>query len=66
MTENYNIINLWKAFCLSRKALAVEFDATDAIINKWINRLDFDSINQITTYLENNITKEGHVLDDPF
>ena len=29
------IVNLWKAFCRSRKALSLEYNTTDAVINKW-------------------------------
>jgi hypothetical protein len=61
------IINLWKAFCRSRKALSLEYDTTDAVINKWNNRfLNISSIEQIKKYVKENITIEGHVLDDPF
>ena len=57
------VINLWKAFCRSRKALSFEYNATDAVINKWNNT---SSIEQIRKYVKENITIEGHVLDDPF
>jgi hypothetical protein len=61
------IINLWKAFCRSRKALSVEYDATDAVDNKWTNRFfRISSINDIKKYVQENITVDGHVLDDPF
>jgi len=61
------VINLWKAFCRSRKALSVEYDATDAINNKWTNRFfRISSIDDIKKYVKENITVEGHVLDDPF
>ena len=64
--EKY-VINLWKAFCKSRKALSLEYNATDAVINKWNNRFfNISSIEQIKTYVKENITIEGHVLDDPF
>ncbi|MDX1371798.1 MAG: hypothetical protein R3321_04975 [Nitrososphaeraceae archaeon] len=61
------VINLWKAFCRSRKALSVEYDATDAIYNKWTNRFfRISSVDDIKKYVNENITVEGHVLDDPF
>ena len=61
------VINLWKAFCKSRKALSFEYNATDAVINKWNNRFfNISSIEQIRKYVKENITIEGHVLDDPF
>ena len=61
------VINLWKAFCRSRKALSFEYNTTDAIINKWDNRFfNISSIEQIRKYVQENITIEGHVLDDPF
>jgi hypothetical protein len=61
------VINLWKAFCKSRKALSFEYNATDAVINKWNNRFfNTSSIEQIRKYVKENITIEGHVLDDPF
>ena len=64
--EKY-VINLWKAFCKSRKALSLEYNATDAVINKWNNRFfNISSIEQIKNYVKENITIEGHVLDDPF
>ncbi|HEU5461779.1 MAG TPA: hypothetical protein VFU79_05860 [Nitrososphaeraceae archaeon] len=64
--EKY-VINLWKAFCKSRKALSIEYNATDAVINKWNNRFfNISSIEQIKNYIKENITIEGHVLDDPF
>ena len=64
--ENY-VINLWKAFCKSRKALSFEYNATDAVINKWNNRFfNISSVEQIRKYVKENITIEGHVLDDPF
>jgi hypothetical protein len=37
-TDEKYVINLWKAFCKSRKALSFEYNATDAVINKWNNR----------------------------
>ena len=65
--EEKYVINLWKAFCKSRKALSLEYNATDAVINKWNNRFfNISSIEQIKTYVKENITIEGHVLDDPF
>jgi hypothetical protein len=65
--EEKYVINLWKAFCQSRKALSLEYNATDAVINKWNNRFfNISSIEQIKTYVKENITIEGHVLDDPF
>ena len=61
------VINLWKAFCRSRKALSFEYNTTDAVINKWDNRFfNISSIEQIRKYVQENITIEGHVLDDPF
>lgn len=71
LTENGDdlsyVINLWKAFCRSRKALSVEYTATDAIDNKWTNRFfKLSSINDIKKYVKENITADGHVLDDPF
>jgi hypothetical protein len=64
--EKY-VINLWKAFCRSRKALSFEYDTTEAVINKWDNRFfKISSIEQIRKYVQENITIEGHVLDDPF
>ena len=64
--EKYDI-NLWKAFCKSRKALSFEYNTTDAVINKWDNRFfNISSIEQIRKYVQENITIEGHVLDDPF
>jgi hypothetical protein len=61
------IVNLWKAFCRSRKALSLEYNTTDAIINKWNNRFfNISSVEQIKRYVKENITVEGHVLDDPF
>ena len=61
------IINLWKAFCRSRKALSLEYDTTEAVINKWNNRFfNISSVKQIKKYVKENITAEGHVLDDPF
>jgi len=64
--EKY-VINLWKAFCKSRKALSLEYNTTDAVINKWNNRFfNISSIEQIKNYVKENITIEGHVLDDPF
>jgi hypothetical protein len=65
--EEKYVINLWKAFCKSRKALSLEYNATDAVINKWNNRFfNISSIEQIKNYVKENITIEGHVLDDPF
>lgn len=65
--EEKYVINLWKAFCKSRKALSLEYNATDAVINKWNNRFfNISSIEQIRNYVKENITIEGHVLDDPF
>jgi hypothetical protein len=65
--EEKYVINLWKAFCKSRKALSLEYNATDAVINKWNNRFfNTSSIEQIRKYVKENITIEGHVLDDPF
>ena len=61
------IVNLWKAFCKSRKALSLEYNTTDAVINKWNNRFfNISSVEQIKRYVKENITVEGHVLDDPF
>jgi hypothetical protein len=61
------IVNLWKAFCRSRKALSLEYNTTDAVINKWNNRFfNISSVEQIKKYVKENITIEGHVLDDPF
>ena len=61
------VINLWKAFCRSRKALCVEYDATEATNNKWTNRFfRMSTINDIKKYVKENITVDGHVLDDPF
>ena len=61
------VLNLWKAFCRSRKALSLEYNTTDAVINKWNNRfLNITSVEQIKKYAKENITVEGHVLDDPF
>jgi hypothetical protein len=61
------IVNLWKAFCRSRKALSLEYNTTDAVINKWNNRFfNISSVEQIKRYVKENITVEGHVLDDPF
>ena len=66
-SDSEYIINLWKAFCRSRKALSLEYNTTDAVINKWNNRfLNITSVEQIKKYAEENITVEGHVLDDPF
>lgn len=66
-SDSEYIINLWKAFCRSRKALSLEYNTTDAVINKWNNRfLNITSIEQIKKYAKENITVEGHVLDDPF
>ncbi len=66
-TDEKYVINLWKAFCKSRKALSLEYNATDAVINKWNNRFfNTSSIEQIRNYVKENITIEGHVLDDPF
>ena len=65
-TDEKYVINLWKAFCKSRKALSFEYNATDAVINKWNNRFFNTSIEQIRKYVKENITIEGHVLDDPF
>lgn len=63
----YYIVNLWKAFCRSRKALSLEYNTTDAVINKWNNRFfNISSVEQIKRYVKENITVEGHVLDDPF
>lgn len=65
--EEKYVINLWKAFCKSRKALSLEYNATDAVINKWNNRFfNISSIERIRNYVKENITIEGHVLDDPF
>ena len=65
--EEKYVMNLWKAFCKSRKALSLEYNATDAVINKWNNRFfNISSIEQIKNYVKENITIEGHVLDDPF
>jgi hypothetical protein len=65
--EEKYVINLWKAFCKSRKALSLEYNATNAVINKWNNRFfNISSIEQIKNYVKENITIEGHVLDDPF
>ena len=65
--EEKYVINLWKAFCKSRKALSLEYNATDAVINKWNNRFfNISSIEQIKNYVKENIIIEGHVLDDPF
>ena len=61
------IVNIWKAFCRSRKALSLEYNTTDAVINKWNNRFfNISSVEQIKKYVKENITIEGHVLDDPF
>ena len=61
------IVNLWKAFCRSRNALSLEYNTTDAVINKWNNRFfNISSVEQIKRYVKENITVEGHVLDDPF
>lgn len=61
------ILDLWKAFCRSRKALSIEYNATDAVNNKWTNRFfKISSIEQIKKYVKDNINNEGHVLDDPF
>jgi len=61
------VINLWKAFCRSRKALCLEYNTTDAVINKWNNRFfNISSVEQIRKYIQENITIDGHVLDDPF
>ena len=61
------IINLWKAFCRSRKALSLEYNTTEAVINKWNNRFfNISSVEQVKKYVKENITAEGHVLDDPF
>ena len=66
-TDEKYVINLWKAFCKSRKALSLEYNTTDAVINKWNNRFfNISSIEQIRNYVKENITIEGHVLDDPF
>jgi predicted transcriptional regulator len=66
-TDEGYVINLWKAFCRSRKALSFEYNATEAVINKWDNRFfKISSIEQIRKYVQENITIEGHVLDDPF
>ena len=66
-SDSEYIINLWKAFCNSRKALSLEYNTTDAVINKWNNRFfNITSVEQIKKYAEENITVEGHVLDDPF
>ena len=66
-SDSEYIINLWKAFCRSRKALSLEYNTTDAVINKWNNRfLNIASVEQIKKYAKENITVEGHVLDDPF
>ena len=66
-TDTKYIINLWKAFCRSRKALSLEYSTTDAVINKWNNRFfNISSVEQIKKYVKENITVEGHVLDDPF
>ena len=66
-SDSEYIINLWKAFCSSRKALSLEYNTTDAVINKWNNRfLNITSVEQIKKYAKENITVEGHVLDDPF
>ena len=65
--EEKYVINLWKAFCRSRKALCLEYNTTDAVINKWNNRFfNISSVEQIRKYIQENITIEGHVLDDPF
>lgn len=61
------ILDLWKAFCRSRKALSIEYNATDVVNNKWTNRFfNISSIEQIKKYVKDNINNEGHVLDDPF
>ena len=61
------IVDFWKAFCRSRKALSIEYYATDAVNNKWTNRFfNISSIEQIKKYVKDNINNEGHVLDDPF
>ena len=66
-TDEKYVINLWKAFCKSRKALSLEYSTTDAVINKWNNRFfNISSVEQIKKYVKENITVEGHVLDDPF
>ena len=66
-SDSEYIINLWKAFCRSRKALSLEYNTTYAVINKWNNRfLNITSVEQIKKYAKENITVEGHVLDDPF
>ena len=50
-TDEKYVINLWKAFCKSRKALSFEYNATDAVINKWNNRFfNTSSIEQIRKY----------------
>lgn len=65
--EDRYIVNLWKAFCRSRKALCIEYNAPDAVNNKWTNRFfNICSIEQIKKYVKDNINNEGHVLDDPF
>ena len=61
------ILNLWKAFCKSRIALAQEYQVTDAVLNKWANRLkNLTDTSQIISYIKENVTIDGHVLDDPF
>lgn len=63
---NTPILLLWKAFCRSRKAMALEYESPDAVIDKWNNRFKIQSENHIKKYIYEYITIDGHVLDDPF
>ena len=63
-----NMLSIYgRLFVRSRKALCLEYNTTDAVINKWNNRFfNISSVEQIRKYIQENITIEGHVLDDPF
>ena len=61
-----SILLLWKAFCRSRKAMALEYQSPDAVIDKWNSRFKIQSENHIKRYIHEYITVDGHVLDDPF
>lgn len=63
---NTSLLLLWKAFCRSRKAMALEYESPDAVIDKWSNRFKIRSENHIKKYIYEYITTDGHVLDDPF
>ena len=63
-----NMLSIYgRLFVDLERALCLEYNTTDAVINKWNNRFfSISSVEQIRKYIQENITIEGHVLDDPF